>query len=256
MIDTLPVAGSRGTVVLIEDSPDEAELLSIALEQESFVPVACATAAEGMAACARSKPVAVILDWGLPDRPGVDICRELRAADPFLPIIFVSGRTDEATVSRALDAGADDFVTKPVRRTELIARVEAHLRKSSAVAARAKPVSLSELPDAESIRFGDVAIDISARQVIVSGSPVTLGPLEFKLLEYLVHNAGVAVSRNQIMTEVYGYDADISTERVDLLARRLRAKLGDGSARGGQLTAVAGYGYRWERRRAGDSVSG
>ena len=236
-------------MVLIEDSQDEAELLSIALEEESFIPLVCSTAAEGLAACGRSKPVAVILAWGLPDRPGIDVCRELRAADPFLPIIFVSGRIDEATVSRALDAGADDYLTKPVRRTELIARVEAHLRKASDVAARAKPFSLSAQAPAEGMHFGDVAIDISGRQVSVSGAPVTLGPLEFKLLEYFVHNPGVAVSRNQIMTEVYGYDADISTERVDLLVRRLRSKLGEGGGRGGQLAAVAGYGYRWERRR-------
>ena len=247
------MAGSRGTVVVIEDSPDEAELLSIALEEESFVALACSTAAEGIAAYGRAKPVAVILDWGLPDRPGIEVCRELRAADPFLPILFVSGRIDEATVTRALDAGADDFLTKPVRRIELIARVEAHLRKASAVAARAKPVSLPVQAPAEGMRFGDVAIDISARQVTVAGLPVTLGPLEFKLLEYLVHNAGVAVSRNQIMAEVYGYAADISTERVDLLARRLRSKLGEGGGRGGQLAAVAGYGYRWERRRATDA---
>lgn len=252
----MSVAGSRGNIVLIEDSPDEAELLAISLEEESFVPVSCPTAAEGLAACARSKPVAVILDWGLPDRPGLDVCRELRAADPILPIIFVSGRTDEATVSRALDAGADDFVNKPVRRTELIARVEAHVRKASAVAARALPLPTSALPAVEGIAFGDVRIDLSAREVRVSGSAVTLGPLEFKLLEYLVGNAGVAVSRNQIMTEVYGYDADISTERVDLLARRLRAKLGEGPARGGQLVAVAGYGYRWERRRRAEDATG
>jgi len=250
------MAGSRGTIVVIEDSEDESELLSIALEEESFIPVACATAAEGMAAWTRSKPVAVILDWGLPDRPGIDVCRELRAADPILPIIFVSGRTDEATMSRALDAGADDFVAKPVRRIELIARIEAHLRKASAVAARAKPVSVATSGASERVDFADVGIDISAREVTVSGSPVPLGPLEFKLLEYLIRNAGVAVSRNQIMTEVYGYDADISTERVDLLARRLRAKLGEGSARGGQLSAVTGYGYRWERRRLADLPPG
>ena len=240
-------------MVIIEDSEDEAELLSITLEEESFVPLACSTATEGIAAWARSKPVAVILDWGLPDRPGIDVCRELRAADPILPIIFVSGRIDEATVSRALDGGADDFITKPVRRTELIARVEAHLRKASAVAARAKPVSPAAQTTSDGLRFGDVTIDLAAREVMVSGTPVTLGPLEFKLLEYLVHNAGVAVSRNQIMSEVYGYDADISTERVDLLARRLRSKLGEGGGRGGQLAAVAGYGYRWERRRAADA---
>src|ERR1700716_2512792 len=123
---------NRGKVVIIEDSPDEAELLAVALSDEAFSPVLCGTAAEGLASAAEGRPVGVIIDWGLPDRPGVDVCRELRAKAPLMAIMFLSGRTDEATIARALDAGADDFVSKPFRRTELIARLEAHVRKANA----------------------------------------------------------------------------------------------------------------------------
>ena len=101
-------------------------------------------------------------------------------------------------------------------------------------------------------RFGQVEIDSAARIVRVEGQEVALGPLEFKLLEYFGRNAGIAISREQVLNEVYGYDADISTERVDLLVRRLRTKLGEGPERGGQLVAVPGYGYRLERRRPPD----
>src|SRR5207237_8868771 len=103
---------------------------------------------------------------------------------------------------------------------------------------------------ARSEQFGAVQLDSAARVVSVDGGEVGLGPLEFRLLDYFCNNAGIAVSREQILNEVYGYDADISTERVDLLVRRLRSKLGEGATRGGQLVAVSGYGYRLERRHS------
>jgi DNA-binding response OmpR family regulator len=183
----------------------------------------------------------------LPDSPGIDVCRHFRELDPVIPIIFVSGRDDETTITRGLDAGADDFVIKPFRKGELVARLEAHLRKVAGVR-RSVPAG-GEPVDRKVYRFGDVEVDLDAREVRSAGADVLLGPLEFRLLEYMCRNAGIAVSREQILSEVYGYDADISTERVDLLVRRLRTKLGEGSARGGQLVAVPGYGYRLERRQ-------
>jgi two-component system KDP operon response regulator KdpE len=243
---------NRGKVVIIEGSREEGELVSAALSEESFQPFLCGSAAEGLAVAAEGRPVGVIIDWGLPDRPGVDVCRELRAKDPLLPIVFLSTRTDEATVARGLDAGADDFIGKPFRRTELVARFEAHVRKSAAAIPLVRAAAASAAADG-SLRFGEIEVDVAAREVRVAGEAVGLGPLEFKLVEYLCRNAGVAISRDQIMSQVYGYDADISTERVDLLARRVRAKLGEGPSRGGHLVAVPGYGYRWERRRRDDS---
>ena len=229
---------------MIDDSADSAALLSALVEQEGFLAVACGTAAEGLAAFARDKPVAVLLDWVLPDGPGIEVCRAIRSQDATLPIIFVSGRNDETSVVRGLDAGGDDYVPKPVRGGELMARLEAQLRKAAAFQARPG----GQTPDVTpaTISFGNVSVDVGAHDVSVSGEPIALGPLEFKLLEYLARNSGVAVSRDQIMSEVYGYDADIGTERVDLLIRRLRAKLGDRD--GGYIAAVPGFGYRLERR--------
>ncbi len=240
------LAGTRGRLLIVEDSPETAELLAAIVEEEGFTPVTCSSGDEGMRTFHAERPVAVLLDWVLPDRPGIEVSRHIREADPLVPMLFVSGREDEATVARGLDAGADDYVVKPVRRSELVARLEAHLRKARAVRAAA-PATSSEPP--ATLRFGAVELDSRARVVRVEGREVGLGPLEFKLLEYFGRNAGIAISREQILNEVYGYDADISTERVDLLVRRLRAKLGEGPGRGGQLVAVAGYGYRLERRR-------
>jgi DNA-binding response OmpR family regulator len=243
----LGVPGTRGDVLIVEDTPDAADFVSILVAREGFNPVVCITAAEGVAAFGRARPVAVMLDWTLPDGPGIEVCRQIRAQDQIVPIIFASGRDDETSVARGLDAGADDFMAKPLRGGELIARLEAHLRRSAVLAAKLEPGPVAGV-STEAMRFGPVELDLAAREVRVGGRPVRLGPMEFKLLEYLARNAGVAVSRDQILSEVYGYEADIATDRVDLLVRRLRSKLGDHADAGSIISAVPGFGYRLERR--------
>jgi DNA-binding response OmpR family regulator len=231
--------------MVVEDAATLAELLSALVEREGFTAVVCASAAEAREKFASDPPVAVLLDWGLPDSPGTEVCREMRARDPVVTIIFISGRNDETSMARGLDAGADDYVAKPVRDGELIARLEAHLRRVSSL--RAAFAAGSGATDADRMRFGELELDPRAREVRVEGRPVRLGPLEYRLIEYLARNAGVAVSRDQILNEVYGIAADIGTERVDLLVRRLRLKLGDYADTGGHIVAHPGYGYLLER---------
>jgi DNA-binding response OmpR family regulator len=228
--------------MIVEDSAESAELLADIVEAEGFDTVVCATGHDAIEQATSRRPVAVLLDWGLPDRPGIDVCREIRETDSALPIIFVSGRDDETSIARGLDAGADDYLAKPVRAGELMARVEAHLRRVEALRPHATGASKQA-----KLRLGAVEIDVGARSVRRHGRPVALGHLEFKLLEYMLRNAGTAVSRDQIMSEVYGYDTEISTERVDLLVRRLRSKLG-GEEIDVAIVAVPGYGYRLDRR--------
>jgi len=240
------MTGSRGVVLIVEDDEATADLIADLVEQEGFTVSQAGGGLEAIEAFSRDKPVAVFLDWVLPDIPGIECCRSLRALDRVVPILFVSGREDEASAIRGLDAGADDYVAKPVRIRELIARLEAHIRKVGAL--NELQSATAEVPAGERMRkFGEVEVDLAARMVSVDGHPLSLAPLEFSLLEYLARNAGVAVSRDQIMREVYGFAADISTERVDQLVRRLRTKLGDGPSRGGVLVAVPGYGYRLEQ---------
>lgn len=231
-------------MLVVEDSLESSEILTALVEREGFKVVACATAESGLQAFARERPVAVLLDWVLPDGPGTELCRAIRSLDQAVPVIFVSGRNDETSVVRGLDAGGDDYVPKPVRGGELIARLEAHLRKLEAV--RTGGAQHAPETNSQALRFGDITVDLSAHQAMVGQERARLGPLEFRLLEYLARNSGVAVSRDQIMNEVYGYDADIGTERVDLLVRRLRAKLGDDD--GQLIAAVPGFGYRLDRR--------
>jgi two-component system response regulator PrrA len=242
---SLQMSGSRGVILIVEDDESTADLIADLVEEEGFSVSRAGGGLEAIEAFARDRPVAVFLDWVLPDIPGIEACRSLRALDRVVPIIFVSGRDDEASTIRGLDAGADDYLAKPVRIRELIARLEAHIRKVGVLTERKEAEADAEQERKK--RFGEVEVDFAARQVSVDGQPLNLAPLEFSLLEYLARNAGVAVSRDQIMREVYGFAAEISTERVDQLVRRLRTKLGDGPHRGGVLVAVPGYGYRLEQ---------
>jgi DNA-binding response OmpR family regulator len=235
--------------MIVEDAAVSAELMTALVEREGFTSVVCGTAAEARDRFTRDRPAAVLLDWTLPDSPGTELCREMRAADPVVTIIFVSGRDDETSMARGLDAGADDYVAKPVREGELIARLEAHLQRVS----RLRAVFGAAAADSteEPLRFGELEVDLKSREVRISGRSIKLGPLEYRLIEYLARNAGVAVSRDQILNGVYGIAADIGTERVDLLVRRLRLKLGDYPDTGGHIVAHPGYGYLLERREPG-----
>jgi DNA-binding response OmpR family regulator len=244
-------------VLIIEDVASWADLLTTLVEEEGFRGVPAETAAEGMERFLELQPTVVLLDWVLPDAPGIELCRRLRLIDALVTIIFITGRNDEASIVRALDAGADDFVVKPIQPRELIARIESHLRKLAAAVDRerrgdgagAAGSGGSGGGGADTVRFGEVEIDLAAREVFVDGRPVPLGRLEYGLLELLARNAGQAISRDRIMERVYGFDAEVPSDRVDILVRRLRVKLGDGPTRAGQIVAVHGFGYRLERRR-------
>ena len=242
------MSGSRGLVLIVEDDLVTGELLTDVISEEGFQVVRAGGGEEAVETFAKLHPAAVLLDWVLPDIPGIEACRRLRALDRLVPIIFLSGRDDEASVIRGLDAGADDYVVKPARIRELASRLEAHLRKTASV----RDAGATVPADLPVLRFGEIEVDLGARRVLIAGKPVGLPRLEMALLEYLARNAGTAVSREQILGSVYGYSGEISTERVDQLARRLRSKLGAGPERGGRLVAVPGYGYRLEPSPAPD----
>src|SRR6266513_2340184 len=170
----------RGTVLVVEDDPASAELLAELLHDEGFLPVLCADGRTALEPFVRRRPVAVLIDWVIPGGSGIELCRRMRSLDPVVPIFFVSGRADEASVSRGLEAGADDFLSKPVRPRELAARLDAHLRKVAALPA-GTPAPEEQVPAyaplSDTRTFGDVDIDLEARMAQVRGRPVTLGSL-------------------------------------------------------------------------------
>jgi DNA-binding response OmpR family regulator len=174
----------------------------------------------------------VILDLGLPDIDGIDVCRRLRAARPDLAILIVTARDHELDVVAGLDAGADDYLVKPFRLSELLARVRAHQRRTAA----AKP----DERDAP-LRAGDVVVDRAARRAWRAGEELALRPREFDLLTLLVGEAGRAVTRERIMREVWDTEWMGSTKTLDTHVLALRNKLGSDA-----IATLRGVGYRFE----------
>jgi DNA-binding response OmpR family regulator len=174
----------------------------------------------------------VLLDLGLPDVDGIDVCRRLRAARPDLAIVILTARDQELDVVAGLDAGADDYLVKPFRLSELLARVRTHLRRVTATAP-ANP--------AEPLRAGDVRVDLAARRAWSGDEELVLRPKEFDLLALLVGEAGRAVTRERLMREVWDTDWMGSTKTLDTHVLTLRGKLGPDA-----ITTLRGVGYRFE----------
>lgn len=175
----------------------------------------------------------VILDLGLPDVDGLTVCRRLRAARGDLAILILSARDQELDVVAGLDAGADDYLVKPFKLSELLARIRAQLRR---VAALEAPGSTDE-----PLRAGDISVDVAARRAFLRGAELPLRPKEFNLLALLVAEAGRAVTRARIMREVWDTDWLGATKTLDTHILTLRQKLGPGA-----ITTLRGIGYRLE----------
>ena len=223
-------------VLLVEDDDKIARGIVMALEAEGY---AVDWATDGTGAIERAslhQPALVLLDLGLPDMDGVDTCRRLRSDHPGTTIVILTARTDEIDVVVGLDAGADDYVTKPFRLGELLARVRAHLRRSQ-----------PHLNGSNTLTVGELTIDLAARRVVVSGCEVELRPKEFDLLTLLATNAGRALPREQIMAEVWDAHWWGSTKTLDMHISALRRKLDDNQRTACRITTLRGVGYRLER---------
>jgi DNA-binding response OmpR family regulator len=175
----------------------------------------------------------VILDLGLPDMDGIDVCRRLRMKLPDLAILILSARDQELDIVAGLDAGADDYLVKPFRLSELLARVRAHLRRTAIVAEHDDP--------AQAVRAGGVTVDRAARRAWRGAEELELRPKEFDLLALLVAEAGRVVSRERIMRDVWDTDWLGSTKTLDTHVLSLRRKLGAEA-----IATLRGIGYRFE----------
>jgi DNA-binding response OmpR family regulator len=175
----------------------------------------------------------VLLDLGLPDGDGVTVCQELRESDSGVVIVVVTARNEEADAVRALDAGADDFVAKPFRLGELLARLRAHLRRGSDTGA-------------DEVRLGGLVLDHRSRRALFDGAEVPLRPKEFELLGALVAEAGGAVRRETLMDLVWDENWEGSTKTLDVHVANLRRKLADAGDRWDRITTLRGFGYRFE----------
>ncbi|MGZ4271050.1 MAG: response regulator transcription factor [Solirubrobacteraceae bacterium] len=218
-------------ILVVEDDESIGSGLERVLASQGYA-VRRLTRGRPAAAAADEDVGLVILDLGLPDIDGIDVCRRLRAARPDLAILIVTARDHELDVVAGLDAGADDYLVKPFRLAELLARVRAHLRRTAAAE--------REESD-EPVRAGDVVVDRAARRAWRAGEELALRPKEFDLLTLLACEAGRAVTRERIMREVWDTEWMGSTKTLDTHVLALRNKLGSDA-----IATLRGVGYRFE----------
>ncbi len=220
------------TVLVVEDEPAILELVAVNLELAGYAVLRAASAEEALRQLRETLPDMVLLDWMLPDQSGLALARRLRADDRTrgVPIIFLTARAGEEAKVAALDAGADDYVTKPFSPRELLARIRAVLRRRS-----------PHLDDAP-IELDGLKLDPGAHTVAGRGRPLELGPTEFRLLHFLMTHPNRVHSRSQLLDRVWGDDVVVEERTVDVHIRRLRQAL-EPSGHDALIRTVRGSGY-------------
>ena len=237
------MASNTQTVLVVEDEASYVEALIVGLTREGF---RVEVAVDGMEALARFdivQPDVVLLDVMLPKISGIDVCRQLRKRSQ-VPIIMVTAKGAEIDTVVGLEVGADDYVTKPYRMRELVARMRAVMRRQG-VATETGP-SLSE----GAITVGDVSLDPEEHRVLIDGEEVQLPLKEFELLHLLLVNAGRVLSRDVLIDRIWGSDYVGDTKTLDVHVKRLRGKLEADSANPTRIVTIRGLGYKYERTKA------
>jgi len=216
-----------GTILLVEDEPSIASLVRAYLERDSYKVVWASNGADALAALDRHQIRMVILDVGLPDIDGFEVCRRIRKRSQ-VPILMLTARDEEPDRVAGLELGADDYITKPFSPRELVARMKAVMRR------------VEPQPTEDKVMLGDVVLDRAAREVTVAGTIVDLRSKEFDLLAYLMENRGIVVSRDQLLDRVWGLEFAAGTRTVDVHVAQVRAKLG----RPEMIRTIRGSGYK------------
>lgn len=225
-------------VLIIEDNADLAFGVVTALESEGFETVVAATGPDGVAQAETAQADVIILDLMLPGFDGYRVLRTIRSAGNETPILILTARGEEVDKVRGFRMGADDYVTKPFGASELLARVDALLRRPRLAKGRGAVQATD--------RFGDVEINRAARTVKRAETPVSLTPKEYALLIALIDRGGAVASRNDLLAEVWGYQSDVSTRTVDIHISELRRKLEANAAEPKHILTIRKTGYRFE----------
>ena len=225
-------AGGKPTILVVEDEAPLLTLLRYNLEKQGFAVEEAADGQEALLRVAEGKPDLVLLDWMLPSLSGLEVCRQIRRrpATRDLPVIMVTARTEDQDAVRALDLGADDYITKPFAMDGLMARIRALLRRSGTVATKGV------------LRYRDILLDQDAHRVTRNGRALHLGPTEYRLLEFFMQHPGRVFSREQVLDAVWGRDIHVEPRTVDVHIRRLRKSInGPGEADLIRTVRAAGY---------------
>jgi two-component system, OmpR family, response regulator MtrA len=224
-------SAGRGKVLVVDDDAALAEMLSLVLRNEGFEAVWCGHGDKALSAFRDSRPDLVLLDVMLPGQNGVDVCREIRS-ESVVPIVMLTAKSDTIDVVAGLEAGADDYVAKPFKAKELVARIRTRLRRSP------------EESDLETLRIGDLTISVDGHSVKRNGVPIQLTPLEFDLLLALARRPWQVFSREVLLEEVWGYRHAADTRLVNVHVQRLRSKIERDPERPEIVVTVRGIGYK------------
>jgi two-component system phosphate regulon response regulator PhoB len=221
-------------ILIVDDEEALVEILRYNLERAGFEVATARDGEEALMSIAERTPDLVVLDWMLPHLSGIEVCRQIRrtGAQP-IPIIMLTARSEEADKIRALNTGADDYLTNPFSPGELAARIQAVLR-------RTRPAIV-----AENVTAGDVQMDLAAHRVFRNGRAISLRPVEFRLLRILIEHPGRVYSREQLLDAVWNHDTEIEPRTVDVHVRRLRKALNAGGGRE-LIRTVRAAGYAFE----------
>lgn len=225
------------TVLVVEDEDSFVEALTIGLTREGFRVQVARDGAEALEIFDAIAPDLVLLDVMLPRVSGIDVCREIRRTSK-VPIIMVTAKASEIDTVVGLEVGADDYVAKPYRIRELVARMRAVLRR--------QPVVLDEVDSGSRLDVGDVSLDAARHEVLVRGTEVALPLKEFELLAVLLDNAGRVLSRDVLIDRVWGHDYVGDTKTLDVHVKRLRAKVEDDPSQPTRIITIRGLGYKYE----------
>jgi two-component system alkaline phosphatase synthesis response regulator PhoP len=223
-------------ILLVEDEPGLILTLTDRLESENYTVETAADGESGLRRAASCEFDLIILDVMLPKKNGLDVCRDLRRQNVPTPILMLTARGETIDKVLGLKLGADDYLTKPFEVMELLARIEALLRRSP---------QKSNNSQGETYNFGTVTIDFRRAEVVKDGTPAELSALEFKLLQHLIEHRGDVLSRDELLDEVWGYDATPTTRTVDVHIAWLRQKLEPNPRRPQYILTVHGLGYKF-----------
>ena len=220
----------RGRVLVVDDDAALSEMLGIVLRGEGFEPVFCADGSEALQAFRDSRPDLVQLDLMLPGRDGIDVCRAIRA-ESGTPIVMLTAKSDTVDIVVGLESGADDYIVKPFKPKELVARIRARIRRND------------DAP-AQTILVGDLEVDVTGHTVKRGGEVLSLTPLEFDLLVCLARKPGQVFTREVLLQEVWGYRHAADTRLVNVHVQRLRAKVERDPEHPDIVLTVRGVGYK------------
>jgi two-component system OmpR family response regulator len=226
------MSASKGLVLVVEDESAIADVLRLYLSREGYGVQVETDGIAGLKAAQKLHPVAIVLDVGLPLLDGTQVCLELRKSGDWTPILFCTARDDEIDRILGLEMGGDDYITKPFSPREVVARVKSVIRRATLQPSGSEPLT-----------SGDLSVDLETRRVSLAGTPVLLTATEFDLLAYLMSRPGRVFTRDELLSQVWGYSSVVGTRTVDVHIAQLRTKFGDQNP----IRTVRGVGYSVEK---------